>query len=158
DPLIAYGAVDGLMLGKAPEETIAFCDVIMRWTQPHIKLNWETLEEGISQFKEEKPSKHALLVFKHPDQVSNTYSLGAFILDCFAHLVLEATQILDGLNEFLGNPLQKCFLLDPEWKFMQVMELDGSCTVILMMFAMLQMRLVNVGLHICKFLSTVQQM
>ncbi|KAF8135889.1 hypothetical protein K438DRAFT_1514017, partial [Mycena galopus ATCC 62051] len=158
DPLIAYGALDGLMPGKTPEETIAFRDVVMRWSQPHINLNWETLEEGISQFKEEKPSKHALLVFKHPNQVSNTYSLGAFYLDRFAHLVLAATQILDGLNDFLGNPPQKRFLLDPGWKFMRIMELDGSRTIILMTFATLQLRLVNAGLHIRKFLQTVQRM
>ncbi|KAF8217569.1 hypothetical protein K438DRAFT_1531477, partial [Mycena galopus ATCC 62051] len=150
DPLIAYGAVDSVLPGKTTEETIAFRDVIMRWTQPHINLNWETLEEGINLFKEEKPSRHGLLVFRHPDQVSSTYSLGAFFLERFAHFVLAATQILDRLNEFLGNPPQKRFQLDPKWKFMRIMELDGSRTVILMTFATLQLRLINAGAHIRK--------
>ncbi|KAF8143742.1 hypothetical protein K438DRAFT_1515332, partial [Mycena galopus ATCC 62051] len=158
DPLLAYGAVDGVLPGKTVEETITLRDIVMRWSQPHINLNWETLEEGIAQFKDEKPAKHGLLEFRHPNGTSTMYSLGSFYLNRFAHLVLAATQILDGLNEFLGNPPRKCFLLDPEWKFMRLMELDGSRTVILMTFATLQLRLVNAGLHIRKFLQTVQRM
>ncbi|KAF8193233.1 hypothetical protein K438DRAFT_2132943, partial [Mycena galopus ATCC 62051] len=156
DPLLSYGAVDGLLPGKTAEETMVLRDIIMRWVQPHINLNWETLEEGIQKFKEEKPSKHSLLVFKHHERI--TYSIGSFLLERFAHLVLAASQILEGLNEFLGNPPKKCFLLDPEWKFLRTMELDTSRTVILMAFATLQLRLSNTGLHIRKFLQTVQRM
>ncbi|KAF8177719.1 hypothetical protein K438DRAFT_1978319 [Mycena galopus ATCC 62051] len=146
DPFLSFGAVDGLLPGKTAEETMVLHDLVMHWVQPHINLNWETLEEGIRKFGEEKPSKHGLLVFKHQERV--TYSLGSFLLERFAHLVLAATQILEGLNEFLGNPPQKRFLLDPEWKFLRTMELDISRTVILMTFATLQLRLLNAGLHI----------
>ncbi|KAF8210237.1 hypothetical protein K438DRAFT_1554060, partial [Mycena galopus ATCC 62051] len=156
DPLLSYGAVDGLLPGKTAEETMVLRDLVMRWVQPHINLNWETLEEGIRKFGEEKPSKHGLLIFKHQERV--TYSLGSFLLERFTHLVLATTQILEGLNEFLGNPPKKRFLLDPEWKFLRTMELDSSRTVILMMFATLQLRLSNTGLHIHKFLQTVQRM
>ncbi|KAF8143406.1 hypothetical protein K438DRAFT_1516035, partial [Mycena galopus ATCC 62051] len=156
DPLLSYGAVDGLLPGKTTEETMVLRDIVMRWVQPHINLNWETLKEGIQKFSEEKPSKHGLLVFRHQERA--VYSLGSFLLERFAHLVLAATQILGGLNEFLGNPPKKRFLLDPEWKFLRTMELDSSRTVILMTFATLQLRLVNTGLHIRKFLQTVQRM
>ncbi|KAF8174355.1 hypothetical protein K438DRAFT_1506425, partial [Mycena galopus ATCC 62051] len=155
DPLISYGTVDGLLPGKTAEETMVLHDIVMRWIQPHINLNWETLEEGILKFKEEKPSKHGLLIFKRQERP--IYSLGSFLLECLAHLILAATQILEGLNEFLGNPPKKCFLLDPEWKFLRTMELDNSRTIILMTFVTLQLRLVNSGLHIRKFLQTVQE-
>ncbi|KAJ7824921.1 hypothetical protein B0H13DRAFT_2375222 [Mycena leptocephala] len=69
DPLITYGAIDGVLpVGLAPARVTATA-------------------------------------------VSTTYSLGALFLERFAHLVLAATQILDGLNEFLGNPPQKRFQL-----------------------------------------------
>ncbi|KAF8187318.1 hypothetical protein K438DRAFT_1549660, partial [Mycena galopus ATCC 62051] len=143
---------------KTAEETITLCDIVMGWSQPHITLNWETLEEGIAKFKEEKTARHGLLEFRHPSSTSTVYSLGSFYLDRFAHLVLAVTQILDGLNKFLGNCPQKSFLLDPEWKFLHLMELNSSRTVILMMFTTLQLRLVNASLHIRKFLQTVQRM
>ncbi|KAF8194492.1 hypothetical protein K438DRAFT_1969101 [Mycena galopus ATCC 62051] len=134
DPLLSYGAVNGLLPGKTAEETMVLRDIVMRW-----------------KFSEEKPSKHGLLVFRHQERAA--YSLGSFLLERFSHLILAATQILEGLNEFLGNPPKKCFLLDPEWKFLRTMELDSSHTVILMTFATLQLRLVNTGLHIRKFLQ-----
>ncbi|KAF8146253.1 hypothetical protein K438DRAFT_1535626, partial [Mycena galopus ATCC 62051] len=156
DPLLSYGAVDGLLPGKTAEETMVLRDIVMRWVQPHINLNWETLDEGILKFNEEKPVKLGLLVFKNQDQTS--YSLGSFLLERFAHLVLAATQILDGLNEFLGNPANKRFQLDPGWKFLRMMELDSSRNIILMTFATLQLRLTNAGRHIHKYLHTVQHM
>ncbi|KAJ7315612.1 hypothetical protein DFH08DRAFT_820533 [Mycena albidolilacea] len=47
DPLLSYGSVDGVLPGKMAEETMVLRDIIMHWAQPHINLNWETLEEGI---------------------------------------------------------------------------------------------------------------
>jgi hypothetical protein len=93
DPLTSYGAVDGLLPGKTAEETIAFQAVVMRWELPHINLYWETLEEGIASFGEQKPAYEHLLVYQS-DQ-GPVYSLGSFYLEQFAQLVLAVKQVLD---------------------------------------------------------------
>ncbi|KAJ7795643.1 hypothetical protein B0H14DRAFT_2620706 [Mycena olivaceomarginata] len=54
NPLLSYGAVDGLLPGKTAKEIMVLCDIIIHWAQPHMNLNWETLKEGIQKFKEEK--------------------------------------------------------------------------------------------------------
>ncbi|KAJ7898352.1 hypothetical protein B0H13DRAFT_2337526 [Mycena leptocephala] len=93
DPLTSYGAVDGLLPGKTAEETIAFRDVVMCWELPHINLYWETLEEGIASFGEQKPAYEHLLVYQSDQGL--VYSLGSFCLEQFAQLVLVVKQVLD---------------------------------------------------------------
>jgi hypothetical protein len=102
DPLTSYGAVDGLLPGKTTEETIAFRDIVMCWELPHINLYWETLDEGITSFGEQKPAHEHLLAYQTDKGL--VYSLGSFLLEQFTQLVLAVKQVLDGLNDFLGQP------------------------------------------------------
>jgi hypothetical protein len=102
NPLTAYGAIDGLLPGKNAEETIAFQDIIMHWELPHINLYWETLEEGIASFGLQKPAHEHLLAYQ--TDKGPVYSLGSFLLEQFAQLVLVSKQVLDGLSEFLNCP------------------------------------------------------
>jgi hypothetical protein len=49
DPLIAFGAVDGVLPGRTAEQSISFCDVIIRWATAHRKWFWDSLPEAIAQ-------------------------------------------------------------------------------------------------------------
>jgi hypothetical protein len=125
DPLLDYGSNNGLLPGRTAEETIALQDVVMRWELPHINLYWEKLEEGIAVFSTEKPKYEDLLIYQTP-QGGPVYSLGSFLLERFAQIILASKQILDGLNEFLEHSSRKRFELDPGWQLLRLMELNPS--------------------------------
>jgi hypothetical protein len=146
--------VDGLLPGKTAEETIAFRDIVMRWELPHLNLYWETLDEGIASFGEQKPAHEHLLAYQ--TDKGPVYSLGSFLLEQFAQLVLAVKQVLDGLNDFLGRPFRNHFTVDPNWQLLRLMELNVSRNQILMVFATLQHRLRQSAKHIRKHLQSVQ--
>ena len=45
DPLVGFGVEEGLLPGLNQVQTIPFCDMIIRWTEPHQNLDWQSLED-----------------------------------------------------------------------------------------------------------------
>jgi hypothetical protein len=126
----------------------------MRWELPHINLYWDTLEEGIASFGQQKPAHEHLLSYQ--TDKGPVYSLGSFLLEQFVQLVLAAKQVLDGLSEFLDRPFRNRFTVDPNWQLLRLMEFNVSRNQILMSFATLQHRLSQSSKHIRKHLRSVQ--
>jgi hypothetical protein len=114
---------------------------------------WERLEDSISSFTEEKP-QYEHLVYKTEE--GTMYSLGSYLLERFAQLVLATKQVLDGLCDFLGYPERNCFALDPNWQMLRLMEFNASRNSILIVFATLQYCLSMASKRVQKYLHSIR--
>ncbi|KAJ7236145.1 hypothetical protein C8J57DRAFT_1088401, partial [Mycena rebaudengoi] len=153
DPLLAYGAVDRVLPGKTVEETMKFHDMIMHWTLPHRQFEWDYLMAGVASFHEVKPTHHELIAYGTAEDP--IFSLGSHLLERVGQLALAITQVLEGLNDFLGKPHH--FTLNPNWQLLYLLESNSSRTVILMTFATLQLRMVRACVHISKYINAVRR-
>ena len=45
DPLVGFGAEEGLLPGLNQVQTMPFCDMIIRWMEPHQNLDRQSLED-----------------------------------------------------------------------------------------------------------------
>ncbi|KAJ7269462.1 hypothetical protein C8J57DRAFT_1007458, partial [Mycena rebaudengoi] len=155
DPLLPFGVEDGRLPGKTVEETMHFRDVVMRWMLPHRTWGWESIEEGLTELKDVKPSKKELFAFGTKE--ATVYSLGEFHLEHLGHLTLAVTQILEGIYEFQNKPFRQCFFVDLNWQLLRLMEENLSRSEILVSFASLQHRLRQAVKHIDRQLNAIKR-
>ena len=45
DPLIGFGVEEGALPGLTLSQTMLFRDIVIRWTEPHQNLDWQSLED-----------------------------------------------------------------------------------------------------------------
>ncbi|KAJ7668764.1 hypothetical protein DFH06DRAFT_982847 [Mycena polygramma] len=149
DPIAMYGATDGRLDGKTAEESINFRDIIMRWTQPHAQWYWDDLAEGVLWFSRRKFTREDLQAYGEKGDI--VYSLNRIHLELMGQLELAMHQILNGLYDFMGKTGNSRFQLDPEWKFLRLMESNPSRSAILSAASSMQLRLERAAsrVHIC---------
>jgi hypothetical protein len=140
DPLLLYGAVDGMLPGKMMDETHLLHFAVMRFNLPHRLWNWSFLEEGIKVFSSLRVGMQDLTAY-HPEGGGVIYSLNFHILDRIAQLSLAVHQILGVLYDFLETPLSSQFLIAPHWQLLQLMEENLSRSTIILAFSTLQFHL-----------------
>lgn len=156
DPLYAYGAEDGILPGRSLAESMMFRDILVRWTTPHRLLLWVDLNESIKELQEIRPQKHDLLGYADPSG-SPMYSLGTMRLMTVGHQVLAIQQILNGLWSFLGLDKRNAFILDPDYKFLKLLEYHSSRTELVMTYGVLMTRLYIATIHIRKYLVAIKR-
>jgi hypothetical protein len=151
DPLLLYGAVDGMLPGKTMDETHLLRFAVMRFNLPHRLWNWSSLEEGIEVFSSLHVNMQDLTAY-NPGGGGVAYSLNLHILDHIAQLSLAVHQILSVLYVFLGMPPTGQFLIAPNWQLLRLMEENTSRSAILLAFNTLQFCLDQSSKHIkCRF-------
>ncbi|KAJ6455553.1 hypothetical protein DFH09DRAFT_864427, partial [Mycena vulgaris] len=155
DPLLPYGAVDGVLPGKTTEETMMLRDVVMRWSLPHRSWYWNLLQQGVTDSSKIKITYEDLVSYKTAGSV--LYSLNAFHLEQLAQLALAVHQILNGLYDFLGKTGSARFPFDPEWKLLRLMEENLSRSAILMAASTMQLRLERAVQHIRVHLNSIKR-
>lgn len=154
DPLLPYGAVDGILPGKTSEESMILRDVVMRWCLQHRNWNWDDLETGVREFYNLRVTTNNLTTYE--EEGYKTYTLGTFHLELIAQLTLAVHQVLDGLYKILNTPVGRRFEIDPGWQFLRMMEENTSRTSILMAFSSLQFRLLQSVKHIKRNLNSIK--
>ncbi|KAG6914322.1 hypothetical protein DXG01_001092 [Tephrocybe rancida] len=115
DPLLQFGAVDGILLGKTSEESIELWDVVIRWTQPHLGLIWATLPEAIEDMIQHPPQKNQLQHYFDSTggmEPSRFYAASPQILYEVGQIILAVTQILDRMNHFVKGKKAHAYKLD----------------------------------------------
>ncbi|KAJ7429067.1 hypothetical protein B0H11DRAFT_1770261, partial [Mycena galericulata] len=158
DPLLEYGVVDGLLPGKTAEETMAFRDVIIHWSTVHCLYFWVTLPEAIKEFSTIKVSMSELWTYGTEDaEHIPVYSLGNYLLERIGHIVLALTQVLEGIFEFIKRPHRDRFLVDPEWKYLRLMEENYSPSTIILTFATMQFRLTKAMKYAALHLNSIKR-
>ncbi|KAJ7700803.1 hypothetical protein B0H17DRAFT_1128658 [Mycena rosella] len=128
DPLIRFRASDGLLPQRSLEESISLCNVLIRYTSPHLELIWEDLSSGITGLQAlEHPSAY-MRSLEVDKSRSPRYCIAPEILVVFGHMCLAAQQVLDGR------------------------------TVIAYAFLTIQTRLRFMDIHIKKYLNSIQHL
>ncbi|KAG6913443.1 hypothetical protein DXG01_006813 [Tephrocybe rancida] len=65
DPIVHYGAVDGIILGQSKEESDLVCNILIRWSSPHKDCLWTDMNTALKDFSKISISLH----FRQPPQV-----------------------------------------------------------------------------------------
>ncbi|KAJ7256418.1 hypothetical protein C8J57DRAFT_1026732, partial [Mycena rebaudengoi] len=155
DPLIRFGAVDSKLPDRSMEESIALRDVLIRWTAPHMELHWENLKQGIQdvvalgdpfRFVSELDEEH----------MPRSYCISLPALIFIAQVSLAVQQIMDGVSNFLNKAPHHRLMLDPQFRFLRMLERHHSRTEVCHAFIALQTRIYYAGLHISKHLNEIQ--
>ncbi|KAK6987821.1 hypothetical protein R3P38DRAFT_2456315, partial [Favolaschia claudopus] len=158
DPLMPFGAVDGVLPGRTPEESIMFRDIMIRLTTSHRRWFWDDLAEGVAKIVSLKFTKDDIVAYGDKDGTQLvTYSLNQVHLEQFAQTALAVHQVLEGLYEFLDNKRSARFPLDPGWKILRGMEESYGRSTILMACATMQLRLERAMKRIDIFINSVRR-
>ncbi|KAG6914376.1 hypothetical protein DXG01_000712 [Tephrocybe rancida] len=154
DPLLQYGAVDGRLPGKSAEETIALQDAVIRWTQPHMDLVWETLPLAVADFKDHQVSLENISEYVCDDV--HMYGLEAPELDEATHIVLAIEQIFAALAQFAQDNRKAAFRLDPKFGFIRLLAWHHSAEEIRVTHAVVRKRTSVAVKHIQRLLNSIR--
>jgi hypothetical protein len=157
DPLLAFGAVDGVLPGRTAEQSIAFRDLVIRWATAHRRWFWDSLPEAVAQLMKIKFSPQDLVVVRGEDGEEGTeYALNMLHLEQISQIALAVHQVLEGLYDFLGKVGNSRFPLDPGWKILRLLEDNISQPTLLTACSTLQFRLERATQRIDVFLNSVK--
>ncbi|KAJ7659112.1 hypothetical protein DFH06DRAFT_941177, partial [Mycena polygramma] len=158
DPLVRFGARNGLLRDRSAEETMMLRDILIRWTFAHVDALWSNLEEGIKSVTQlETPTKFMEVFVSHGESVGY-YCIAAHVLLLIGHVSLATQQVLDGLSSFLNKADHHSFVLDPGFRWLLLLEKHNSRSEICYAFVSLQQRLRNASLHIKNDLNRIQEL
>jgi hypothetical protein len=95
DLLIVFGAVDGVLPGRTTKQSIAFRDLVIRWSTAHCKWFWDSLPEAIAQLMKIKFSYNDLIVIRGEDgEEGAEYALNMLHLEQLAQVALTVHQVV----------------------------------------------------------------
>ncbi|KAG6905492.1 hypothetical protein DXG01_002407, partial [Tephrocybe rancida] len=137
DPLLQYGAVD-----------------VIRWTQPHMDLVWETLPLAVADFKDHQVFLENISEYVCDDV--HMYGLEVPELDKAAHIVLAIEQIFVALAQFAQDDRKAVFRLDPKFGFIRLLAWHHSAEEIRVTHAVLRKRTSVAVKHIQRLLNSIQ--
>jgi hypothetical protein len=92
NPLLNFGAVDGVLPGCTLEASMLIRDVLIRWESPHLELEWNSLTEAVTLLTEKQFRPDEL--HKWMEEGLSYYSLPKNHLLSLTHIVLALHQIL----------------------------------------------------------------
>ncbi|KAJ7179744.1 hypothetical protein C8R46DRAFT_853228, partial [Mycena filopes] len=156
DPLVRFGAHEGVIPGRSAEDSIACRDILIRWTYPHVELLWATLEEGMKVVVGLGSATKYIEVYEVV-QGAHMYCLRTDVLLMLGHVCLAIQQIIDGLSTFLDKAEHHYFTVDPQFRFLLLLERHNSRSEICYAFSALLLRINNARSHIKTYLNGLQQ-
>ncbi|KAG6912900.1 hypothetical protein DXG01_011221 [Tephrocybe rancida] len=127
DPLIVYGAIDGVLLGKTSEESIELRDAVIWWTHPHLGLLWASLLEAIEDMWKNPPLESQLQTYYYNASASSKeamlfYMASPQVLHKTGQILLAVTQILETMNRFVKGKKTHAYRLDPGHRNLRLMQ------------------------------------
>ncbi|THU82053.1 hypothetical protein K435DRAFT_692297, partial [Dendrothele bispora CBS 962.96] len=148
DPLSHYGVLsDGTFPDLSLEETDILRDVVIRWETRHTACPFGTRYDTIkayATFFSENYYDHSSLTQIVPRPMSRysstCWSVGADTLMAVGHMSLGIVQILETLSGFWDPSMGSAFVLDPRFKFLQILEEHHDPSVSLLALQALQTR------------------
>ncbi|KAF8182540.1 hypothetical protein BJ912DRAFT_854095, partial [Pholiota molesta] len=147
DPLHEFGAIDGYLPGRTPEECMELRDVVFRWTLPHNQFLWEDLPSAVASFAEYRFSAHDLVPY---DGADNTfYSVLPARLLSFGHTIIALSQVIQGLAEFLREDTKAVFTIDPNFAMLRLLAWHDNPTEMVLTVPILQERC-RIAVRHCK--------
>ncbi|KAJ7887727.1 hypothetical protein B0H13DRAFT_2342324 [Mycena leptocephala] len=122
DPLLYFGAEDGLLPGADEEKSQALRDAVVRYQYPHRNFLWNDLSDAISRVYALSAGELELVSRVDQTDQRTYYSLDLGELELVAQTVVAVQQILDALGDFLGRRPASRFVVDPKFTFLLMLE------------------------------------
>ncbi|KAJ7186507.1 hypothetical protein C8R46DRAFT_1024562 [Mycena filopes] len=98
DPLLYYGAVDGLLPGKTAAQSNLLRLVVIRYEERHCNFEWENISSLIATLYRVESSEVKIFATTDPNDGRESYCLELTKLALVAHAVVAVQQILDVLQ------------------------------------------------------------
>ncbi|KAJ7190621.1 hypothetical protein GGX14DRAFT_579700 [Mycena pura] len=157
DPLIYFGAVDGILLGRDSAESMMLREAIIRYQhQPH-NFIWERLSDAVQHVAWIEASSTRLNLAIDPSRGERYVGLNLQDLALVTHTVVAVQQILEAVTAFLGQRPRTSFVVDPNYGFLYMLEKCKSRTDLRFALSMLQLRLARADHHICSYLRCARE-
>ncbi|KAG6913907.1 hypothetical protein DXG01_003617 [Tephrocybe rancida] len=124
DPLLQFGAIDGILPGKTSKESIELQGAVICWTQPHLGLIWATLPEAIEDMTQRPPQENQLQHYFNSagrKEPTHFYTASPQVLYKVGQIILVVTQILDMMNQFVKGKKTHAYKLDPGFRNLRLM-------------------------------------
>ncbi|KAF8176550.1 hypothetical protein BJ912DRAFT_857340, partial [Pholiota molesta] len=155
DPLHKFGAVDGYLPGRTPEECMELRDVVFRWTLPHNQFIWEDLPSAVETFAEYEFSVRDLI----PTDLDDTtcYSVLPARLLAFGHTIIALSQVIQGLSEFLREDSKAVFSIDPGFVMLRLLAWHDNPTEMVLTVPILQERSIIAIRHCKKLFNRIRR-
>ncbi|KAJ7142836.1 hypothetical protein C8R44DRAFT_866120 [Mycena epipterygia] len=126
DPLLYYGAVDGLVPGKDDAASMSLRDAVIHYQHPLCNFLWTRLSEAITSIVEMDAGTIEVAITEDPVSQDLFYNLNLHALTTVTHAVFAVQQILEALTNFLGKKPSSSFVFDPWFAFLYMLETSCS--------------------------------
>ncbi|KAJ7108799.1 hypothetical protein C8R44DRAFT_552516, partial [Mycena epipterygia] len=157
DPLLYYGAIDGLVPGKDDAASMSLRDAVIRYQHPHRNFLWTRLSEAIASIVEMDAGTIEVVATEDPVSQDIFYNLNLHALTTVAHAVFAVQQILEALTNFLGKKPSSSFVVDPRFAFLYMLETSRSESDARFALTTLQVRLAHADTHIRSYLWGIRR-
>ena len=136
DPLMEFGAEDGVLPGLTLSQSMPFRDIVIRWMAQHQNLEWQSLEDytqmlcAVNLTQEDVELK--------PNNGSSYYSLRYTFLIHTYKVALGITQIISTVDQLLACSLCHSFSIDKGFIILKQLAMGDDADHIQVSFYTLQ--------------------
>ncbi|KAG6913039.1 hypothetical protein DXG01_010265, partial [Tephrocybe rancida] len=152
DPIVHYGAVDGIIPGRSKEESDLVRDILIRWSSPHKDCLWTDMNTALKDFSKISISLRDLKPYDGGEKT--VYALNKPRLNEIAQVSLAVHQVLDAFAAFMYSSSKYRFQYDPGYQLLRMLAVHSSRTEILLAWTALQRRTAVAALHIKNYFKS----
>lgn len=154
DPLIEFGAEEGLLQGLSLTQTMPFRDILLRWTAQHQNLEWQSLEDYAQMLCAVNLSQGDIELI--PENGKSYYSLHYKILMHTYEVTLGITQIISTVDRLLDRSTRRSFSIDKGFLILRQLAMGDNADHIQLSFYTLQIRCKGAVNHIRQAFNSIR--
>lgn len=160
DPLLKFGAVDGLILNMSDSDTQLLRKIVIRWQIPPPGEQFFGIDRSLSEFIDDfvsmKFTENQVTQLHKQEGRTNLWTVGTNIMSVTGHLSLTLNQICDALALILEPGARRPFRFDPKFQFTCMIEAYNNPDVVLMALRTIQARSGVAQSHVNKYFRALK--
>ncbi|KAF9541395.1 hypothetical protein CPC08DRAFT_605757, partial [Agrocybe pediades] len=154
DPLEEFGAINGLLPDRPPEEAMMLRDIVIRWTYPHLDCLWESLPQAVNSFLKARVTITELVAYDLSDDTF--YGLPKGRLNEIAQILLALNQILASFAEFFYRGKKSAFTADANFSLLKLLAWHPKPSELALTIPVVQRRCEMAVIHITKYFNKIR--
>ena len=136
DPLTGFGVEEGALPGLMLAQTMLFRDIVIRWTEPHQNLDWQSLEDYTHMLWARNLSRSDIELM--PENGKSYYTLHYRILMHTYKVTLGITQIISTVDLLLDRSTCHSFSINRGFVILKQLAMGDDVDHMQMCFYTLQ--------------------
>ena len=153
DPLVKFGAEEGLLQGLSQAQTMPFCNIVIRWTEPHQNLDWESLEDHTLMLCAINLVQKDIELM--PENRKSYFTLHSRILMHTYEVTLGITQIISMIDTLMARSARRSFSIDKGFLILKQLASADNADHIQLCFYTLQVRCKGAVNHIRQAFNSI---